>query len=149
MLTDADDCMFAVTSLSTDERIIEVVVDSGAVQSVAPPNLFPGPVEPSPMSRAGKTYRAANGSRIKNFGQTRVAFVSDEGHRCSLPFQVADVEHPLLSVSHLTQVGHRVELDQKGGRILNPTTGRALQLQRRGGVYVLRLRVSGFPRQGC
>ena len=58
------------------EKVIEVVVDSGAVQSVAPKGLFPGTVEPSAMSRAGRTYRAANGSPIRNFGQARVLFVA-------------------------------------------------------------------------
>jgi len=150
LLTDADDGIFAVTSGSAaGERVIEVVVDSGAVQSVAPPDLFPGRVEPSAMSKAGKTFRAANGSRIRNLGQVRVSFVSDEGHRCSLPFQVAEVEHALLSVSHLAQAGNRVELHDSGGRIVNTTTGKTMKLTRRGGVYVLRLRVSGFPRPGA
>jgi hypothetical protein len=127
-------------------RIIEVVVDSGAVQSVAPLGLFPGVVEPSEMSKAGRTYRAANGSPIRNLGQVRVPFVSDEGHRCSFPFQVAEVEHALLSVAHLAAAGNRVELHDAGGTITHKATGKQMALVRRGGVYVLRLRVSGFPR---
>ena len=128
------------------ERTIEVVVDSGAVQSVAPPGLFPGEVEPSEMSKAGRTYRAANGSRIRNLGQVRVPFVSTEGHRCSFPFQVAEVEHALLSVGHLAAAGNLVELHDLGGTITHKATGKQMALMRRGGVYVLRLRVSGFPR---
>lgn len=128
------------------ERVIEVVVDSGAVQSVAPPGLFPGEVEPSMMSKAGRTYRAANGSRIRNLGQVRVPFVSAEGHKCSFPFQVAEVEHALLSVGHLAAAGNRVELHDKGGTITHILSGKTMALTRRGGVYVLRLRVSGFPR---
>ena len=128
------------------ERVIEVVVDSGAVQSVAPPGLFPGEVEPSEMSKAGRTYRAANGSRIRNLGQVRVPFVSTEGHKCNFPFQVAEVEHALLSVGHLAAAGNRVELHDKGGTIAHIVSGRTMALTRRGGVYVLRLRVSGFPR---
>jgi hypothetical protein len=128
------------------ERTIEVVVDSGAVQSVAPPGLFPGEVEPSEMSKAGRTYRAANGSRIRNLGQVRVPFVSTEGHKCNFPFQVAEVEHALLSVGHLAAAGNRVELHDKGGTITHIVSGRTMALTRRGGVYVLRLPVSGFPR---
>ena len=131
------------------EKMIEVVVDSGAVASVAPPGLFPGTVTPSAMSQAGRTYRAANGSPIKNHGQVRVPFESFEGHKCSLPFQVADVEHALLSVGHLAATGNKVELHAKGGTITNVASGRAMALVRRGNVYVLRLRVSGFPRQGA
>ena len=128
------------------ERVIEVVVDSGAVASVAPLGLFPGELEPSAMSKAGRTYRAANGSPIRNLGQVRVPFVSAEGHKCSFPFQVADVEHALLSVGHLAAAGNRVELHDKGGSITHILTGKTMALTRRGGVYVLRLRVSGFPR---
>ena len=131
------------------EKVVDVVVDSGAVASVAPKGLFPGALESSIMSRAGRTYRAANGSPIRNFGQVRVPFVSAEGHKCSFPFQVAEVEHALLSVGHLAEAGNRVELGAKGGRIVNIATGRAMALTRRGGVYVLRLRVSGFPRPGA
>ena len=132
--------------LAADEKVIEVVVDSGAVESVAPPGLFPGTVEPSAMSRTGRTYRAANGSRIRNLGQVRVPFVSPEGHKCSFPFQVAEVEHALLSVGHLAAAGTRVELHDKGGLITNCESGKTMALVRRGGVYVLRMRVSGFPR---
>jgi hypothetical protein len=128
------------------ERVIEVVVDSGAVASVAPLGLFPGELEPSAMSKAGRTYRAANGSPIRNLGQVRVPFVSAEGHKCNFPFQVADVEHALLSVGHLAAAGNRVELHDKGGSITHILTGKTMALTRRGGVYVLRLRVSGFPR---
>jgi hypothetical protein len=135
--------------LRPGEKVIDVVVDSGAVASVAPKGLFPGALESSIMSRAGRTYRAANGSPIRNFGQVRVPFVSAEGHKCSFPFQVAEVEHALLSVGHLAEAGNRVELGAKGGRIVNIATGRAMALTRRGGVYVLRLRVSGFPRPGA
>jgi hypothetical protein len=137
------------SDLRPGEKMIEVVVDSGAVASVAPPGLFPGAVEPSVMSLAGRTYRAANGSPIKNHGQVRVPFESSEGHKCSLPFQVADVEHALLSVGHLAATGNKVELHAKGGTITNVASGRAMALVRRGNVYVLRLRVSGFPRQGA
>ena len=75
--------------------------------------------------------------------------MSQEGHRCNLPFQVAEVEHALLSVGHLTAAGNRVELHDKGGLITNLASGRTMALVRRGGVYVLRMRVSGFPRPGA
>ena len=151
LLTDpAEGLLAAVGSgLAPGEKVIEVVVDSGAVQSVAPPGLFPGTMEPSAMSRAGRTYRAANGSQIRNLGQVRVPFVSPEGHKCSFPFQVAEVEHALLSVGHLAAAGNKVELHDKGGLITNVASGKTMALTRRGGVYVLRLRVSGFPRPGA
>jgi hypothetical protein len=133
-------------------RTVEAVVDSGAVDSVVPPGFFTSPVTPSPMSRGGRTYRAANGSRIENLGQQRVDFTTAEGHKCGIALQVAQVEHPLISVAHLAAAGNTVELGAEGGRIVNKTTGREISLLRRGGVYILQMRVpqaSPFARPGA
>ena len=105
------------------------------------------------MSRAGRCYRAANGTRIKNLGEMAVNFLSPEGHRCSLPVQVAEVEKPLVAVSQLAAAGNVVELGSDGGCITNKRTGMKLNLTRRDGVYVLPMKVpaaaSGFPRPEC
>mgnify|MGYP002177230780 CR=1 FL=1 len=136
-------------------RIVEAVVDSGAVHSVTPPALFPGKISSSPWSRAGRSYRAANGTGIKNLGQVSVGFGTSEGHRCKIPFQVANVEQPLLSVAHLTTAGNRVELLAHEGRIVNIAAGREIMLEKRGAVYLLKMHVDGegtplpFPRQGA
>ncbi len=136
-------------------RIVEAVVDSGAVHSVAPPLKFPGPMTSSPWSCAGRGYRAANGTGIKNLGQVQVAFGTGEGHQCRIPFQVAEVEQPLLSVAHLTAAGNKVELGANDGRIVNLTTGRTIALEKRGGVYLLKMFVAygdaplPFRRQGA
>ena len=55
-------------------RLVEGVVDSGAEESVAPPRFFPGPMVPSKMSKAGGSYRVANGRRVPNVGQQAVHF---------------------------------------------------------------------------
>ena len=77
---DADELIGAVSSEARGGKVVEAVVDSGAVHSVAPPGCFPGPVTPSPWSRAGRGYRAANGTGIKNLGQMQVPF----GTGCTL-----------------------------------------------------------------
>ena len=136
--------------------VVEAVVDSGAEESVAPPGFFAAAVVPSPMSRAGFRYRAANGSRIKNVGQQRVAFTTSEGHHAVMPFQVAEVERPLISVAQLTSAGHRVVLGDAGGQIVHEKSGRTIELVRRGDVYLLMMTEGrlppevalGFPRQG-
>ena len=70
-----------------------------------------------------------------------------------MPFQVAEVERPLISVAQLTSAGNRVILNDTGGSIVNAKTGKTIALVRRGGVYLLLMHVgvgvaSGFPRQG-
>ena len=133
------------------------VVDSGAEETVAPPGLLPGVVAESPMQRAGGRYRAANGARIPNLGQQRATFQTTDGQRCSLLFQVAGVERPLVSVSQLVKTGHRVEFGSAEGAIVHQRTGRKIRLQRVGGVFVLKMRIrdnkaaclsAGFSRPG-
>ncbi len=153
---DAEELLAAGSGDGGAGQVIEAVVDSGAVHSVTPPGWFPGPTVPSAWSRAGRGYRAANGTAIKNLGQVTVKFATAAGDRCSIPFQVAEVEQPLLSVAHLTSAGNRVELGHASGRVVNLTTGRAIALERRGGVYIMRMYVQGlapapapFRRQGA
>ena len=156
-LRDAGDVLFATVAAETSKggRIVEAVVDSGAVHSVTPPGVFPGTVLPSPWSRAGRGYRAANGTSIKNLGQVDVPFATAEGHRCRMPFQVAEVEQPLLSVSHLTSAGNLVQLGDTDGNVVNLATGRSIALERRGGVYIMKMWVPDaaapppFGRQGA
>ena len=136
-------------------RVVEAVIDSGAVHSVTPPSKFPGPMVSSPWSRAKRGYRAANGTGIKNLGQVQVAFKTTEGHKCQIPFQVAEVEQPLISVAHLAAAGNRVELGDSDGRIINLVTGKAIALEKRGGVYLLKMFIPDagtampFGRQGA
>jgi len=138
-----------VGAVAKSGKFLEAVVDSGAEESVAPPGFFPGAMVPSAMSRVGGRYRAANGTRIRNLGQQSVTFSSTEGHRCEMPFQIAEVERPLISVSQMAAAGNVVTLDESGGRIANKRTGKAIELIRRGGVYIMRMAVaSDFPGQG-
>jgi hypothetical protein len=158
LLTDEADAVALLGAVSSDVRggrVVEAIVDSGAVHSVTPPGLFPGPTVPSPWSRAGRGYRAANGTGIRNLGQVTVKFATATGDRCSIPFQVAEVEQPLLSVAHLASAGNRVELGNSSGRVVNTTTGRAIALERRGGVYIMKMHIADgvapapFRRQGA
>ena len=93
------------------------------------------------MQRTGGRYRAANGARIPNLGQQLASFRTPEGHGCSLRFQMAAVERPLVSVSQLARTGHRVEFGATDGHIVHVESGRRIKLQKTGGVYLLRMLV--------
>jgi hypothetical protein len=157
LITDAgvDRFVGAVAKDNADgkTRIVEAVVDSGAEESVAPPGCFPGVVVPSRMSRAGGKYRAANGARIPNLGQQKVPFVNEDGGKCGILFQIAEVERPLISATQLAASGNSVIITGKGGKIVNDKSGKVMRLTRRGGVLVLRMRIPaesglGFPGPG-
>ncbi len=85
----------------------------------------------------------------------QVPFSTAEGHRCAIPFQVAPVEQPLLSVSHLTEAGNCVSLGDKGGEVTNLATGRKIALEKRGRIYIMRMFIPNaaaqlpFRRQGA
>ncbi len=152
---DAEQLLATVSGGARGGRVVEAVVDSGAVHSVTPPGVFPGPTVPSLWSKTGRGYRAANGTGIKNLGQVAVKFSTAEGDTCNIPFQVAEVDQPLLSVAHLTGAGNRVELGHANGRVVNLKTGRTIALERRGGVYIMRMYIADavspapFGRQGA
>ena len=135
-------------------KCIEAVVDSGAEETVAPRGAFPGPARPSAMSRAGACYRTASGVPVPNLGELDVQFFTNEGFAAEIPFQLADIERPLIAVSALAKAGNVVELHAKGGRITHHT-GKVTNLERRGGTYVLRMWVPAeeaatpFHRQGA
>jgi hypothetical protein len=156
-LLDAADVLLGAVAVETSGggRVVEAVVDSGAVHSVTPPGVFPGMMRSSPWSRAGRGYRAANGTSIKNLGQLEVPFATAEGHRCKIPFQVAEVEQPLMSVSDLTSAGNLVQLGDTDGNVVNLQTGRTIALERRGGVYIMKMWIPDavvplpFGRQGA
>ena len=94
-------CVAKSTS-TAGSRLVEALVESGAEESVAPPNAFPG------ETSAGGKYKAANGTRITNLGQQKVRFRNAEGHVCCMVCQIADVERPLKAAAQLAAVGNRV-----------------------------------------
>ena len=140
-------------------ELVEAVLDSGAANSVTNKTTFDAEIKPSEMSKAGKKYRGPDGSRIPNFGQQDVQFVTDEGFKCGLTMQVADVERPLIAVSHLSEAGNDVILNKSGGKVVNLKTGKTIAVHRKGNLCVLRMWVKKgpakdvgealvFPRQG-
>ena len=136
-------------------KYVKAILDSGAEETVTPPDLFSQPVVESAMQRAGGRYRAANGTRIPNLGEQRVPFQTADGHRCILLFQVAPIEKPLISVAQLSRAGNRVVLDDAGGFIENKKSGQKMRVTKEGNTYTLIMNVktdpgpaTGFARRG-
>ena len=135
---------------------IPCVLDSGAVQSVAPPEMAPGvPVLPSAGSKRGQHYLAANGQRMANIGEQHIRVVTEEGGQADVTFQVTGVTRPLLSVGELCDRGNRVVFGRGGGVIQNTSTGAITHFARSGGIYAIDFFIpkstpnyQGFPGQG-
>ena len=119
---------------------IEVVLDSGAADSVCPKEMCPQyAVEDSDASRAGVYYTGANGGKLYNLGQTHVPVALDNGARAMATFQVAEVSRPLMSVSKVCEMGNRVIFGANGGYILNLETGGTTQFVKKEGIYIFNM----------
>ena len=92
-----------------------MTVDSGAADNVMPRRMARGrwnKIRPSPGSRAGVHYVAADNARIKNEGECDFHFETKEGHKESYTFQIAEVNEALMAVSYLVDTGHQAIFDQ-------------------------------------
>ena len=135
---------------------IRTVMDSGAVDSVAPTTMAPGAVVvPSPGSLRGQNYLSASNERIPNLGQQTLEVRTEEGLDANVTFQMADVTRPLNSVGKVCDTGKRVIFGKRGGVIWHLATNQLTKFGREpDGVYELNLLVKdassapGFARQG-
>ncbi len=89
---------------------LKVVLDSGAGAHVVNKKAVPGyAVRASAMSRAGAAFFAADGGRIKNYGEVQVNMVSLDSqgkqHLITSKFEAADVTRALWSVGVICDSG--------------------------------------------
>ena len=141
---------------------VEAAVDSAAVDNVMPYKMFPHiPTKPSPRSIAGKHYVAANDIEIRNFGQRRIKFKTDDGAQKNIVFQSAEVGRCLISVDKLNDAGCDVVLKKKDPKIIT-SKGEVIKLKKKNGVFVMTMWIKineesnnmdideaqGFNRQG-
>ena len=158
----------------TNYETITVTVDSGAYNTVGPPKVGTHfEIKPTEASAAGRHYRAANGSVIRNHGQRIVTGRTNEGTLVSMPIQVADVGKVLGSVREMVHHGNRVVFDlDANGRSISylecKANGVKTAIHERNGTFQFDIRVpkgkgggveevrggngevtgEGFPRQG-
>ena len=127
---------------SESKQFMEITVDSGAAEVVAPPGFAPEyATKASAGSRAGAKYRTASGNLIANQGEKRVTLRTESGELRTMTFQVADVTKPLASAGRITARGHRIVLDDDDSYIMHKTTHRKVPLYKKGNVFVMRVNV--------
>ena len=117
-------------------------VDSGAADSVFPASWLRRALlcaSPGPLAKQFSV--AASGTRLGNLGQFLLKFTTRDGFEGSLMFQVASVNKPLASVSHLADIGYCVEFNRHEGRdgsyLLHIEPNTFWKLRRERGVFVL------------
>ena len=119
-------------------RPLELTVDSGAADTVAPEDELEGfEVDLSEASSEG--FVVADGTKIPNLGK-KSALLSAKNWSVprNIAFQVAPVHKTLLSVSKLTENNHRVVFEPDYAYIEDLASGERTQLVKKNGLYVLR-----------
>ena len=137
---------------SNEWTLMSITIDSGASETVCNDNDFQQfDVRVSEGSRNGVQYRDASGNPISNLGEKRVGFVTEQGQKRNMMFQVCDVSKPLASVSRICKKGHRIVFEEGANYILNLESGDITWLREENGVYLMDVWLppaSDFPRQG-
>ena len=108
------------------------------------------------MPKEGLKFQGPDGTEIPNYSELDIDWESMEGHKCKLCIQISDVDRFLLAVTELNDAGNDVVLSKSGGEIVNVATRKRIALQRRRGVYIVKMwipcdetQASVFPRQGA
>ena len=147
LLSDWKDTSIPLANLDAPRpgfQIVEAVFDTGAFKSCTPPNLFPGKVRASKMSKAGKGFAGPDKSPIPNLGEQDCEFLIEDGSQAGMILQVAPIDRILIAGADVSRKGDtKVELLKEGGSIINMRTNKMIPLHRRGnadgGVYTMRL----------
>ena len=109
---------------------IKITVDSGAVDTVGPPDIAPGSVMwETQASQAGKYYRAANNTNIPIYGMKELRGCTRDGEKVGMDMQIAQVKKALASVRRICEGGNRVVFDMEGSYIENKLTGKRTNIE--------------------
>ena len=115
-----------------------LTVDSGAADHVMPIDWLTWIVVTASMgSIRGLHYVSASGNRLPNRGEQTVRFLTKDGTRASLLFQVAGINKPLVSVSRLIDEGWKVFFDIEGSYLLHKASKRKIMMDRTRGVFTV------------
>ena len=137
---------------------IEVVIDSGAGAHVMNKRDCPGYVtQESALAKAGASFKAANGSPIKNYGEVRVEMLAQDSkgasHNIKTKFEAADVTRALWSVGVLCDAGLDVEFSNDKAVVIDANGVEVCAFYRENGLYVSKVKIrnpkhAGFQRPG-
>ena len=157
---DEDDDEHAIMAVN-DTIDMEVALDSGSVVHVANPEHFPGNAEVIPNT-SGRHFNGANASHIENYG-TCLTSLQDTKTMALVEcnWSVADVVKPLHAVCKITGTIEAPKHDVlfTAGRAVVVPHGHVenilrsvkllMQYDRQGDLFVAKITVSGFTRQGA
>ena len=115
---------------------IAMKIDSGAIDTVMPPNTATGfTVHQTDQSVNGPGFRAANGTSIKHHGEKRIEGWNDDFQPLAMTAQVADVKATLGSVHQMLKAGNMVHFEKGNCFIQNRVTGAKTKIEEKNGTF--------------
>ena len=127
---------------------IEMTIDSGAVDTVIPPQAIPNiPLRETTASTEKRYYLASNNRKIPIRGRKSIQGYTDDGRPLKLEAEVSDVKRALGSVRRLCEKGNRVVFDPRGSYIENVEAGQRTPMNDNGKGYKVKIWVPDFTRQ--
>ena len=121
-------------------EIIEIGVDSGASETVIPPEEIKNVlVTQGDQAKKGIKYETDSGDLLPNLGEKGFVGSSEHGILRYLTAQVADVNQPLLAVRKIMKAGHRVVFDDEYSYIEDKSSGDVMGLEDDGSMFILKL----------
>ena len=149
-----------INEVAAESWEIKVALDSGAVDSVIHPDELPPSVICSPNT-TGRHFTGANNSHIENYGSAETILQDPQTKiRSGCKWKLADVVRPLHAVVKITGTKEEPKQDvlfTAGRAVVVPagvveqilkTVRPLMQYNREGDLYIAKLTMSGFPRQG-
>ena len=85
---------------------------------------------------------------IPNLGEKKFTAYGEQGQVRAIKAQVCEVNKALLSVHKMVQAGNRVVFARDGSYAEDETTGERIEMQEKGGMYMMKLWVRNQAFQG-
>ena len=151
--------VYLLTALQEHKYIVvDVALDSGAGMHVINPSMVDGwAISESELSRMGAGFIAANGHRLKNYGEVELSILTPDSngqeHAIKSKFEVTDVTRPLWSVGLICDSGLDVKFSKTKATV-NTKEGKELCVFHRvNGLYIAKVKIKNpkhedFGRQG-
>ena len=119
---------------------MKVSLDSGAIDWVT--NKETGKafkIRETETSKAGLGYRAANGTKIENYGERVVEGFTEGWEPVAVAMQIAEVNKTLGSAFRMNQCGNVIVLDGENSYFVNKATGKKTRMYQENGQFVFNI----------
>ena len=114
---------------------VEMVMDSGAGDHVAPKDWMPEYPRMDTDRSLGSSFTSATGEEMPNYGEKQVLMLTSSGTMNAMRVQTSNTKKFLGSVSRVMKAGNRVVFDEDGSYVVNKATGETTWMREERGIF--------------